>query len=144
MKLTTTGFVPADRERVFHALVDPALLTRVLPGCESMTTTGPEQYDVILKIGVAGLKGRYSGKAAVVDKRPPDALTLHFEGKGAPGFVRGTAAISLAIEGAGTRVTSDADVHVGGTIAAVGSRLIDAAARKMAEDFFTRLMTQLT
>ncbi len=139
MKLSTTSVVPADRERVFHALVDPAVLTRVIPGCESMTATGPDQYDVTLKIGVAGLKGTYSGKAAVLDQRPPDALTLRFEGKGTPGFVRGTAVIALTSEGAGTRVSSDADVHVGGLIAAVGSRLIEAAARKMADDFFHQL-----
>lgn len=143
MKLTTSSYVSADRERVFHALVDPAVLSSVLPGCESMTATGPDQYEVTLKIGVAGLKGSYSGKAAVVDKRQPDALTLRFEGKGGPGFVRGSAAISLAAESAGTRVTSDADVHVGGAIAAVGSRLIQATARKMADDFFSRLSAAL-
>jgi uncharacterized protein len=139
MRLTTSSFVPADRERVFAALIDPDILQRVIPGCESLTPTGPDAYAATLKIGVAGLKGSYGGTAAIVDKRPPDTLRLTFDGKGGPGFVRGSAAITLAAEGSGTRVTSEADVQVGGLIAAVGSRLVEATARKMSDDFFSRL-----
>jgi uncharacterized protein len=143
MKLTTSSHVPAPRDRVFAALTDPELLRRVIPGCESLTATGPDVYDATLKIGVAGMKGTYKGYAAINDKRPTDALTLTFEGKGAPGFVRGSAAIALADEGGGTRVSSEADVQVGGLIAAVGSRLIEAASRKLAEDFFGQLSREL-
>jgi len=143
MKLSSSSLVEVDRRRVFAALVDPDVLCRLIPGCQTLALTGPDAYDATLKIGLAGLKGTYTGKATLSDTRPPDALTISFEGKGAPGFVRGSAAIALTEEGVGTRVSYDADVLVGGLIAAVGSRLIDAAARKLADDFFANLAREL-
>ena len=141
MKITTSSVINADRARVFEALTDPAILQRAIPGCESLTAVGPDVYEATLKIGVAGLKGSYKGTASIRDKRPPDALTLSFEGKGAPGFVRGSAAITLAEETGSTRVETVADVQVGGLIAAVGSRLVEATARKLTDDFFRQLST---
>jgi len=144
LKITVTSVVSAPRERVFAALVDPAILQTCIPGCESLAETGPDTYEATLKIGVAGLKGTYKGKASIRDKRPPDALTLGFEGKGGPGFVRGSAAIALSADGdASTRVACEADVQVGGLIAAVGSRLVEATAKKLADDFFRQLSTAL-
>ena len=144
MKLKISHLVPAGRDRVFAALVDPDVLRRAIPGCESLTPVGPDSYQAMLNIGVAGLKGTYTGKAAIRDQRPPEALTLSFEGKGGPGFVRGSAVIALTPEADATRVTSDADVQVGGLIAAVGSRLTEAAAKKLADDFFRQLAEQLS
>jgi carbon monoxide dehydrogenase subunit G len=143
MKITASSIIPADRARVFAALIDPAILQRAIPGCESLTATGPDAYEAALKIGVAGLKGTYTGKAAIRDKNPPDALTLTFEGKGGPGFVRGSAAVTLADDNGSTRVDTVADVQVGGLIAAVGSRLVEAASRKLADDFFRQLAREL-
>src|SRR3989442_964714 len=96
MKLTLSSVVQAPRERVFAALVDPAILQKCIPGCESLAEIAPDTYEATLKIGVAGLKGTYKGKASISDKRPPEALTLGFEGKGSPGFVRGSAAIAAS------------------------------------------------
>jgi hypothetical protein len=144
VKLTTSALIPASRDRVFAALVDPDVLRRCIPGCESLTASGAEAYEAILKIGVAGLKGRYAGKAAIRDRQPPGSLTLSFEGKGGPGFVRGSAAIALTEEGTGTRIVCESDVQVGGLIAAVGSRLVEAASKKLADDFFKQLSVVLT
>lgn len=144
MKLSLSHFITADRERVFDALVDPAVIQRCIPGCESMVASGPDTYDATLKIGFAGLKGTYTGRTTIMNKQRPDALTLSLDGKGGPGFVRGWAAIVLKTEDGGTRVACEAEVQVGGLIAAVGSRLIDVAARKMGSDFFTALEKQIT
>ncbi len=144
MKLPLTSLIPASRDRVFAALVDPAVLQRCIPGCESLTATGPDAYAATLKIGVAGLKGTYSGKTVIRDQQPPDSLTLSFEGKGGPGFVRGSASIALSADGDATRIACEADVQVGGLIAAVGSRLVDAAAKKLADDFFKQLSRELS
>jgi uncharacterized protein len=144
MKLTLSSVVPVASERVFAALVDPAILQRCIPGCEALVEVGPDTYEATLKIGVAGLKGTYTGKATIQDKQPPQSLTLTFAGKGAPGFVRGTAAIALTPDGGATRVATDADVQVGGLIAAVGSRLVEATSRKLADEFFGALARQLT
>jgi len=144
MKLALSSVVQAPRERVFAALVDPAILQKCIPGCESLVETAPDAYEATLKIGVAGLKGTYKGKASISDKRPPEALTLSFEGKGGPGFVRGSAAIALSADSdASTRAACEADVLVGGLIAAVGSRLVEATAKKLADDFFRQLSTAL-
>ena len=143
MKLTLSSTVQAPRDRVFAALVDPAILQKCIPGCESLTETAPDMYEATLKIGVAGLKGTYKGKASIRDRRPPEALTLAFEGKGGPGFVRGSAAIALSANGGATNVACEADVQVGGLIAAVGSRLVEATAKKLADDFFRQLLTAL-
>jgi carbon monoxide dehydrogenase subunit G len=125
------------------ALVDPEMLRRAIPGCESLTATGPNEYAATLKVGLAGLKGTYTGKATIRDPREPESLTITVEGKGAPGFVRGSAAIVLTPDADMTRVACDADVQVGGVIAAVGSRLVEAAARKLADDFFKQLTLAL-
>ena len=68
MKLTLSSVIPASRERVFAALTDPEMLRRAIPGCEALTAIGPDEYAATLKVGVAGLKGTYTGKAAVRDK----------------------------------------------------------------------------
>ena len=143
MKLHLTHHVAAPRELVFDALVDPAVIQRCLPGCESMVASGPDSYDAVMTIGIAGLKGRYTGRTSITNKQRADALTLGVEGKGGPGFVRGAATFALTSEAGHTRVACDADVQVGGLIAAVGSRLIEAAARKLAGDFFDALERQL-
>ena len=143
MKISIGSMVPAPRERVFAALIDPAVLQRASPGCEAFVATGADEYEATLKIGVAGLKGTYTGKARIRDKQPPESLSLSFEGKGGPGFVRGTSNIRLSTEDSGTRIGCDADVQVGGLIAAVGSRLVEAAAKKVADDFFRQLAQEL-
>ena len=128
---------------MFDALVDPAVMQRCIPGCESMVACGADTYDATLKIGVAGLKGTYTGRTTIANRQRPDSMTIGVEGKGGPGFVRGTAAITLATANDGTRIDCEADVQVGGLIAAVGSRLVDAAARKLAADFFDALAREL-
>ena len=99
MKLTSHASVPAPRSAVFAALVNPEVLQRSIPGCEALVATGPGTYEAQLRIGVAGLKGSYKGKVTLTDERPPDSFSLSFDGKGGPGFVRGTALVRLSLEG---------------------------------------------
>src|SRR5882762_2930430 len=95
MKLTATYQIPAPRDRVFAAITDPAVLQRVIDGCEKMVKTGEDSYDAHLKIGLAGLKGTYVGKVQLRDQKPPESYTLLIEGKGVPGFVKGSARVQL-------------------------------------------------
>ena len=103
-----------------------------------MERTSEDSYDAHLKIGIAGLKGNYVGKVQLKDKRVPESYTLALEGKGGPGFVKGSARIQLTDSGLETQVRCDAEAQVGGMIAAVGSRLIEAVGKKMMDDFFKR------
>jgi uncharacterized protein len=144
MKLTIAHTFASSPERVFAALVDPAVLQRCIDGCEKLVKTGEDAYEVQLKVGAAGIKGSYGGKVQITSKQPPESMTLSMEGKGAGGFVRMTANIRLAPKGTGTELTGDADATVGGIIAAVGSRLIEAVAKKMMSDFYGRLDADLT
>ena len=136
MKLSATYQVPASPDRVFAALTDPGILATCIPGCEALTPIGDDVYEARVKIGVAALKGTYAGKATIRDRQPPTGFTLAVDGKGGPGFVRATARISLSASGDGTAVACDADVQVGGLIAAVGSRLIEAVSRQQMGEFF--------
>jgi carbon monoxide dehydrogenase subunit G len=138
MKLSGTYTIPAPRDKVFAAITDPAVLQRVIDGCEKMVKTGEDSYDAHLKIGVAGLKGSYVGKVQLKDLKPPESYTLVIEGKGGPGFVKGVAKIQLIDKSGSTEVRCDADAQVGGMIAALGSRLIEPAAKKMMDEFFRK------
>lgn len=138
MNIQGSYSIDAPPSRVFQSLIDPAVLQSVIPGCEKLEKTGEDQYDAHLKIGVASIKGNYVGKVRLSDQKPPHGFTLHLEGKGAPGFVRGSSKIELKSEGEGTSLSYTADVQVGGLIAAVGSRMVEAAAKKLAAEFFVK------
>src|SRR5881396_3714510 len=140
MKFASTYTIAAPRDKVFAMLTDPAVLQRCIEGCEKMVRTSEDNYDAHLKIGIAGLKGNYVGKVQLKDKKPPESYTLVMEGKGGPGFVKGTAKITLT---GNTELRCEADAQVGGLIAAVGSRLIEAAAKKMMDEFFRKFGEQL-
>jgi len=143
MKFTGVCKIPAPREKVFNAITDPAVLQRCIEGCEKMVKTSEDSYDAHLKIGLAGMKGSYVGKIQLKDVKPPESYTLIMSGKGGPGFVNGAAKISLAEKNGETELHCDADAQVGGLIAAIGSRLIEAAAKRMADEFFKKLAAEV-
>ena len=143
MKLTGSYKIGVPREKVFAAITDPAVLQRCIDGCEKMVKTAEDSYDAHLRIGVAGLKGNYVGKVQLKDQKPPESYTLILEGKGGPGFVKGTAQIRLAEQSGQTELSCSADAQVGGMIAAVGSRLIEATAKKMMDEFFKKFAQQV-
>jgi uncharacterized protein len=143
MKLSARYMLPAPVDRAYAAMIDPEILQRCIPGCESLTAAGERVYDATIKVGLAGLKGTYTGRAELRDEQPPHVFTLVVNGKGASGFVRATAKMALASAEDGAAVQCDADVQVGGLIAAVGSRLVEAAARQQMDAFFQKLKQEL-
>src|SRR6185436_10827510 len=115
MKFAATYEIAAPRQEVFRAITDPAVLQKVIDGCEKMVKTAEDTYDAHLRIGLAGLKGSYVGKVQLRDLQAPEAYTLHIEGKGGPGFVKGVAKIRLEEKGpTSTELHCEADAHVGG------------------------------
>jgi uncharacterized protein len=143
MKLSATYAFKAAQNKIFAALVDPSFLQKCIDGCEKMEKTGEDSYAAHLKIGVAGIKGSYVGKIRILEQNPPESLTLQAEGKGAPGWVKGTAKIQISPTDQGSEVRCSSEGQVGGLIAAVGSRLVEAAGKKMLDEFFRKLGQQL-
>lgn len=144
MKFTATYTAPATREKVFALITDPAVLQRCIAGCEKMERTNEDSYNAHLKIGIAGLKGNYVGKVQLQDKRVPESYKLLIEGKGGPGFVKGSAHIQLTDKGGGqTEIRCDSEAQVGGMIAAIGSRLVEAIGKKMMDDFFAKFTQEV-
>jgi uncharacterized protein len=143
MKLAATREFNAPPEKVFAALTDPVILQKCIEGCEAMEQTGADSYEAKLKISIGGIKGSYGGKVRIQEKKPPESFTLHAEGKGGPGWVKGAAKIHISPKGAGSELQCDSEGQVGGLIAAVGSRLIEAAGKKMLDVFFRKLEQQL-
>jgi carbon monoxide dehydrogenase subunit G len=136
MKVEGAYTFPAPREQVWTLLLDPEALRGCIPGAESLTETGPDSWDAVLKVGVAAVRGTYKGKVSITDKQEPEKYTLNIEGSGGPGFVKGSAIITLTPDGDGTRVAVDGDGQVGGMIAGVAQRLIGGVSKMMMDQFF--------
>jgi carbon monoxide dehydrogenase subunit G len=136
MKVEGVYTFPGPAEKVWDLLLDYESLRNCIPGVESLTETSPDHWDAVMKVGVAAIKGTYKGKVAIVDKQQPQAYTLEVEGSGGPGFVKGTAKISLEPDGEGTRVKVDGDGQVGGMLAGVGQRMLPGVAKMLMNQFF--------
>jgi carbon monoxide dehydrogenase subunit G len=143
MTLDGSHHFKAPRDRVWAALTDPAVLARATPGCQRLDPVGPDEFDATLSVGVSAVKGVYQGKLAILDKTPPEGYTLRVEGSGRPGFVKGEGRLTLTEQEGGTLVSIRAEAQVGGVIAAVGQRLLGAAARMLMEQFFSALEAEV-
>jgi carbon monoxide dehydrogenase subunit G len=138
MKISGTATLTAPVDQVWNAFMDPAVLARTLPGCESLTETGPDAYAMRVTAGVAAVKGTYDGTVAIADKQEPGSFTMKAQGAGGPGTIAADVAVRLAPSAAGgTELTYDADAVVGGVIGGVGQRMLTGVTRKMAGEFFT-------
>ena len=139
MKIEGTHELRAARERVWRALTDPEVLRRCLPGCERLERTGENAYAVTLRAGVGSIKGVFNGNIRLEDLRPPEHYRIVVDGKGQPGFLKGAGDLDLGEKDGATVVKYAGDVQVGGTLASVGQRMIQGAAKMMASQFFTAL-----
>ena len=144
MKVEGAYTFPGQPQQVWDLLLDPDSLRQCIPGVESLTETGPDHWDAVMKVGVAAIKGTYKGKVAIVDKQPPTNYTLQVEGSGGPGFVKGTARISLEASGDTTSVKVDGDGQVGGMLAGVGQRMLPGVAKMLMNQFFECLIGKLS
>lgn len=144
MKMNATVHINASPERVWAGLNDPAVLQASIPGCESVTRSGENQFDATAAVKVGPLSAKFSGKVTLSDLVPPHGYKISGEGTGgAAGFAKGAATVSLKPNGGGTDLTYDVDASVGGKIAQIGQRFIDQTAKKMADDFFQRFAAEV-
>ncbi len=145
MQLTGQQLLPLSQDRAWAALNDIALLQTALPGCESITPAGEQAFDVLMAVSIGPVKARFKGRLQLSDLDPPRGYRLGFEGSGGPaGHGKGQARVTLeALSAHETRLSYDASASVGGKLAQIGSRLVDAAAHKLAQDFFERFVAAL-
>ena len=146
MDMTGEYRIPAPRERVWAALNDPDTLKASLPGCESLERVSDQEFAATVAAKVGPVRARFKGQVTLSDLNPPESYKISGEGKGgAAGFAKGGAAVRLVEESAEMTVLSyTAKADVGGKLAQLGSRLVDATAKKMADEFFENFRKQVT
>ena len=139
MEQTGEYRIPAPIEAVWSALNDAEVLCACIDGCESLTKIDDEHFEASVKLKLGPVRAAFKANIELVNLNPPQSYTLNLDVKGgAAGFGRGTADVELCDTGDGTRLNYDVHASVGGKLAQIGSRLIDATARKMADSFFNR------
>lgn len=133
----------APREAVYRAMLDPVALQASMPGCEKFEEVGPSSYDLTIKVGIAAIKGTYSGNVKVADPVENTSYRLVVQGSGKPGQVQGDAKLELSDDGPATVVRYTGDVKAQGAIARLGSRLLGGAAKLMIGQFMKNMEKQV-
>jgi len=139
VKISGSYALPLPQERAYQIMQDPKVLAQAIPGCEELEKTGENEYRMKMKMVLASLSGVFDGKVKITDQMPPSSFRLVVEGSGRPGFVKGDGLLKLSAVDTGTEVSYEGDAQVGGTIAAVGQRLLDGTAKIMIRRFFEKL-----
>jgi len=144
MEMTGEQLIPASQADTWKALNDTEFLKACITGCESIEPAGENAYTVLMTARVGPVSAKFKGKLALNDINPPDSYSIAFEGQGGvAGFAKGGAQVQLAPAEGGTKLTYTAKANVGGKLAQIGSRLVDAAAQKVANDFFAAFNAKL-
>ena len=144
MDMTGERRIPAPRQTVWEALNDPDVLKASIPGCESLEKLGDDQMKATAAVKVGPISARFTGKVQLTDIDPPNGYRISGEGQGGvAGFAKGGADVALADDPDGTLLTYHVNAQVGGKLAQLGGRLIDATAKQMADAFFDRFSRQV-
>jgi carbon monoxide dehydrogenase subunit G len=133
-----------SRSRVWSTLIAGQSLEACIPGCQRFVAVGPQEWEIAMSIGLAGIKGAYTGRVRITDQVPLERYTLSLEGTGSGNRIRGSGTVELADgDGETTIVTWDGEAQIAGTLASIGQRLFQPAARMLAEQFFQCMGSRL-
>src|SRR4030095_3690188 len=147
MAMTMTGEVQlaAPRQTVWEKLNDPEVLKATIPGCESLEKTSDTSFQAVAVTKIGPVKAKWKGKVNLTDLDPPNGYKIVGEGEGGvAGFAKGSADVQLTDKDGGTLLSSYVDAQVGGNLAQLGQRLINGAAKKMADEFFQKFAAAVT
>ena len=149
MRVAGSYTLAVARDRAYEILQDPEVLAKCMPGTERLARIGPDEYEMKMKMVISAVQGLFDGKVRIADQKPPVQFRLIVEGSGKVGFMNGNGLLTLtpatvttgmSIRGSdGTEVHFEGEVHVGGTIAGVGQRLLDSTAKLIIRKFFEKL-----
>jgi carbon monoxide dehydrogenase subunit G len=142
VKVQGTYTFEAPLETVWNALFDPEVLARTLPGCEKLEREG-NQFKGDINVKMGPVQGKFQGKVDIIDIKERESYTMIVDGRGPAGFGKATALMRVQSQGTGTRLDYDSDVQVGGKIASVGQRLIDASSRAIVKQSLEGLHQQI-
>ena len=132
------------QQQAWDALNDPAVLKVCIPGCDKVEPAGDNQYNIGISLKIGPVSAKFSGRITLSDINPPASYKIKFEGQGGPaGFGKGDSAVTLTPNADGCELAYTVHASVGGKIAQLGQRLIDGAAKSMAEDFFKRFDNEM-
>jgi carbon monoxide dehydrogenase subunit G len=144
MELNGDILISAPREQVWQGLINPETLKHCIPGCESMEATSPTERTAHVAVKIGPVRARFVGHVKMEDIVDNQSCLLRFEGSGgAAGMAKGHSNVVLTDEGDGTRLRYTVNASIGGKLGQVGGRMIDAAAKQMADQFFTAFNQQM-
>src|SRR5689334_21548491 len=141
MAMTMTGEVqlPAQQDTVWAKLNDPEVLKQCIPGCETLEKLSDTEFQAIATNKIGPVKARFKGKVRLTDLDPPNGYKISGEGDGGvAGFAKGGATVTLKPKDGGTLLSYNVEAQIGGKLAQIGQRLVNGAAKKMADDFFEK------
>jgi carbon monoxide dehydrogenase subunit G len=145
MEMSGEQLIPASQQETWDALNDPQVLKACVPGCEAIDHIADNEYQVQMVARVGPVSAKFKGRLTLSDIKPPSSYSIAFEGQGGPaGFAKGGAQVKLSPQNGGTKLAYDVKASVGGKLAQIGSRLVDAAAKKVADDFFRNFTLRLS
>ncbi len=139
MKIEGVYAIKAPRQALYRLMIDPEILRRCVPGCQSLEAAGNGSYKMTLKAGVGSIKGVFTGSISLDEMREPEHYKMTVEAKGLAGFLKGEGSIDLVERGEETLVNYSGETSVGGTIAGVGQRMVQSTAKMMAGQFFAAI-----
>jgi len=141
MKLEIAGSetIPASVDALWDALNDPAVLTRCIPGCRSMTEIGSDAYKVDMQLRVAAVGGSFEGEISLHDKQAPKVCGIKVSGAGSLGHGNGTARFEIEPDGEVSKLTYKGTGEIGGLVAGVGQRILSSVSKHLIGRFFTAL-----
>ena len=139
MDMQASRQLAVTQQQAWDALNDPEVLKVCIPGCDKVEATGADTFAIGVALKIGPVSAKFSGKITLSDMNPPSSYTLTFDGQGgAAGFGKGNAKVALTPNEGGCELAYTVHAQVGGKVAQLGQRLVDGAAKGMAEDFFKR------
>jgi uncharacterized protein len=145
MDMTGERRIPAPRQTVWNALNDPEVLRASIPGCQTLEKLSDTEMKATAAVKIGPISARFSGNVLLADMDPPNGYTISGEGQGGvAGFAKGGAKVNLAEDNGDTLLHYEVHAQVGGKLAQLGARLVDASAKQMADQFFDRFSAQVT
>ena len=143
MKVEGTFTIDAEREKVWDMLMSPETLAGCIPGCEKLEPVDADTYNVAMRVGVATVRGNYTGSVTIADRQHLESYRMVVQGRGRGGSVRGDGVLTLADADGGTQVSVVGDAQVTGVVARVGQRLMGNASRMLMNQFFNCLKSKI-